>query len=151
MAKRRRSSSRYRFFWPKIDRNAVRDWSLYVTKLNDGKYYVGITSYKDIERRIAQHGGRNGAKFTRGKRVVSIIETRHLGKMPRRKAEDIENQVFLQYRKQYGYHNVRGGYNAFLKPSLTPNYTPGSKESIIFILTCLIAAIVLVWIMAVFG
>lgn len=128
----------------RFDKNAVRNWSLYVIKLTDGHYYVGITSFKDYMRRINQHGGRLGAKVNRGKTVEEIVEVQHLGAMSGRAAEQIENDVTLAYRKKYGARKVRGGYDTFKKTSLIPTYTPGSIQSIIFIIGCLLVAIALV-------
>lgn len=119
-AKQRKRFSAYKLY---IDRNAIRDWTAYTVKLDDGTYYNGITSYKNVGRRIGQHGGRKGARWARGKKVVEVIETRHLGKMPRRKAEEIENQITLENRKRYGYKRVRGGYDTQHKASIIPTYT----------------------------
>lgn len=151
MTRRRRRPSSNKFHKLRIDRNAVRNWTAYTVKLSDGTYYNGITAFKDARRRIGQHGGRKGAKWARGKKVVSVVEARHLGRMPRRKAEEIENQITLENRKRYGYRRVRGGYDTQRKTSIIPTYTPGSKESVIFILGSLVIAIVLVWLMAKFG
>jgi predicted GIY-YIG superfamily endonuclease len=149
--RRKRSSSKSKSHQPRIDRKAVRNWTAYTVKLSDGTYYNGITAFKNVGRRIGQHGGRKGAKWARGKKVVSVVETKPLGRMSRRQAEEIENQITLNNRKRFGYKRVRGGYNAQLKSSLIPNYAPGSKESIVFILTSLAVAIILIWIITLFG
>lgn len=41
------------------------DWSLYLIRCRDGKLYTGIST--DVPERVERHGGRGGAKFTRGK------------------------------------------------------------------------------------
>ena len=41
------------------------DWSLYLIRCRDGKLYTGIST--DVQERLERHGGRGGAKFTRGK------------------------------------------------------------------------------------
>ena len=119
---------------------AIRNWTLYVIKFTDGTYYVGITAYKDVMRRITQHGGAKGARWSRGKVLEKVVEIRELGKLPRIDAENIENEVTLHYRKMYG-SRVRGGYNAYLKSSIIPNFTPGSLQSLAFILASLLIAL----------
>lgn len=122
-------------------KHAIRDWTLYVLMFSDGTYYIGITSYRNFLHRINQHGGTNGAKWNRSKIVEEIVEIQHLGKMSRLKAENIENDMFLEYRKKFGRNKVRGGYNIFSTSSIIPTYTPGSWQSIIFIGMCLIFAL----------
>ena len=46
-------------------------WFLYILECRDGCYYVGITN--DLEHRVKSHNEGNGAKFTRGRRPVSLI------------------------------------------------------------------------------
>jgi len=118
---------------------AIRSWTLYVIRFTDGTYYIGITAYTDFMRRIKQHGTRNGARWALGKQLEEVVEIRKLGRIPRVKAENIENDVTLEYRKQYG-RKVRGGYNAYLKNSLVPNYTPGSIKSLLLILAAIVVA-----------
>ena len=43
----------------------MSEWSLYLIRCRDGRLYTGIST--DVENRLSQHGGENGAKFTRGK------------------------------------------------------------------------------------
>ncbi len=119
-------------------KHSVRDWTLYVLRFSDGTYYVGITSYKDFLHRINQHGGSNGARWNRSKTLEEIVEVQHLGKMERLRAENIENDVALDYRKKIVRTKVRGGYNIFPTSSIVPTYTPGSWQSIAFIGICLI-------------
>ncbi len=133
------------------DKKAVRDWTLYVIRFSDGSYYIGITAYKDFKRRIRQHGGRMGARWNLGKTVEEIVEVQPLGKMPRVTAENIENDVTLQYRKQYGSAKVRGGYNAWVARSIIPIYTPGSVQSVLFVLACFLLALVLLLIVVLKG
>jgi predicted GIY-YIG superfamily endonuclease len=122
---------------------AIRNWTLYVVRFTDGIYYVGITSRSNYMIRIKQHGGPLGAKVNRGKVLDKVIETRHLGPMTGRQAGDIENDVTLECRKKYGGRKVKGGYDIYKGRSIVPTYTPGSKQSIILILACLLAAIVM--------
>lgn len=126
-----------------IDKNAIRNWTLYIVEFTDSTFYIGITSYKDVNHRLKQHGRRNGAKWARGKTIKGVIETRALGRISRLEAEAIENEMTLRLRKQYGYKRVRGGYNANVKPSIVPAYTPGSTASTLFILASLAIAVLL--------
>ncbi len=47
-------------------------WYVYVVRCSDGSFYTGIAT--DVERRIDEHNsGNNGAKYTRGRRPVTLI------------------------------------------------------------------------------
>jgi len=45
-------------------------WYLYVLHCGDGTLYCGITT--DLERRLDQHNAGTGARYTRGRRPVSL-------------------------------------------------------------------------------
>ena len=47
------------------------DWQVYIIRCSDGSLYTGITL--DIERRLSQHGGRDGAKYFRGRRPEAVV------------------------------------------------------------------------------
>jgi predicted GIY-YIG superfamily endonuclease len=126
-----------------FDNKSIRNWTLYVIKLNGGQYYVGITSRRDFMQRINQHGSLLGARVNRGKRVEAIEEIQHLGRMTGLEAQNIENDMTIEYRKRYGWSKVKGGYDIRLKNSIVPTYTPGSKQANIFILSCLMVGLVL--------
>jgi predicted GIY-YIG superfamily endonuclease len=132
---------------PRTSKYAIRNWTLYVVRLSDRSYYIGITSYSDFMHRIRQHGGRAGARWARAKTVQEIIELHPLGKLTRLQAENIENDYTIEYRKQYGYRKVRGGYNALVHGSFVPNYTPGSRQSLVFLTLALsIATVAIIFI-----
>lgn len=140
MAKRRVSK--------RFDKKAIRNWTLYVIRLKNGHYYIGITSRTDFMRRINQHGGRLGARVNQGNEVEKIVEIQHLGKMTGLEAERIENDTMLQYRKRFGARKVRGGYDISKKTPIIPTYTPGSTQSFIFISTSLLLAVIFLIIIA---
>ena len=74
---------------------------VYVLKLMDDKYYVGITS--NFNYRYSQHLQGCGAKWTRMYRPIEIISV-CVGD------EDKENELTLEMMKLHGWKNVRGGY-----------------------------------------
>jgi putative endonuclease len=53
------------------------NWQVYIIICTDNSLYTGITC--DIDRRFAQHGGRQGARYFRGRkpRQVVYLEGRH--------------------------------------------------------------------------
>ncbi len=127
-----------------FDQHAIRTWTLYVVRFVGGHYYVGITSRRNFMVRINQHGGPLGARVNRGKVLDEIIAIHPLGRMSGKRAGEIENNVTLEYRKQYGARKVRGGYDIYKPTSIIPTYTPGSTQSIAFILACLAIALALI-------
>jgi putative endonuclease len=44
---------------------------VYVIKCSDGTYYTGYTT--DVERRVAEHNAGTAAKYTRGRRPVTLV------------------------------------------------------------------------------
>ena len=47
------------------------NWQVYIIRCSDGSLYTGITL--DIVRRVAQHGGRKGARYFRGRRPEAVV------------------------------------------------------------------------------
>ncbi len=91
-----------------IMKNEKRYW-LYVLKLEQGKYYVGVTS-QTLEARFKQHmNDFLGAEWTKLYKPIEFDQTKDLGVMTYERAEAFENKVTRRYIKTYGIENVRGG------------------------------------------
>lgn len=87
----------------------MKNWWMYVLKLEQGKYYVGITS-QTPEIRMQEHlRGIRPANWTKEYKPLEIVESKRLGLMKKEQAEDIENKRTRELIKQYGLNNVRGG------------------------------------------
>lgn len=92
----------------------IKHFWLYILKLVDHKYYVGITTKVDPYKRIAQHyaGHFSAAQWTKKYKPVETLEVRDLGNITQTEADRLEDKQTLEYMKLYGYQNVRGGkYN----------------------------------------
>jgi predicted GIY-YIG superfamily endonuclease len=74
---------------------------LYVLKLENEKYYVGITY--NLNFRYAQHCQGSGAKWTKLHKPISIVEVRVNATF------GSENEVVHEYMNIHGKQNVRGG------------------------------------------
>lgn len=84
-------------------------WWLYILKLEDDKWYVGITS-KTPEQRFQEHVlKKRGAYWTMAHKPLSIELTEDLGVVTRTHAEEYENKVTRDLMKERGINNVRGG------------------------------------------
>ena len=46
-------------------------WFLYLLECVDGSYYAGISN--DVEKRVAKHNNGSGAKYTRGRLPVKLL------------------------------------------------------------------------------
>ncbi|MBI4819109.1 MAG: GIY-YIG nuclease family protein [Deltaproteobacteria bacterium] len=53
---------------------AVLEWFVYLLELGDGTLYAGIAT--DVARRVAEHQAGNGARYTRGRGPVLLLEQR---------------------------------------------------------------------------
>lgn len=95
-----------------INRRIKRDYRLYALRLTGGKYYIGLTAYKDVMQRFSEHvAGKDarGAKWTSRYKPLSVMEVRELGRMTRARAEYLETLMTLEYIKKFGLKDVRGG------------------------------------------
>ena len=50
----------------------MNDWKVYVLECSDGSLYTGIT--KDVDRRASQHRRGKGAKYTKGRLPIEVLE-----------------------------------------------------------------------------
>ena len=75
--------------------------SLYVLKLEKGKWYIGKSA--DIMKRYQQHLSGSGSAWTSKYPPTTLVESR-----PITSTHD-ENNVTKDYMKKYGVENVRGG------------------------------------------
>ena len=46
-------------------------WYVYILRCSDGSLYTGIT--KNIEKRLKAHNAGNGARYTRGRKPVTLV------------------------------------------------------------------------------
>ncbi|MDH3979180.1 MAG: GIY-YIG nuclease family protein [Gammaproteobacteria bacterium] len=66
------------------------DWQVYIILCTDNSLYTGITN--DIERRLSQHGGKQGAKYFRGRKPKQLVylEAGHTRSSASRREADIK-------------------------------------------------------------
>lgn len=89
--------------------NPKKRWYLYILKLEDSKYYVGITS-KTPKVRMHEHlNGVRAAYWTSKHKPIEIILEEDLGVVTKSHAERYENQITRNLMKERGINNVRGG------------------------------------------
>ncbi len=82
---------------------------LYVLKLEQGKYYVGVTSKTPEERMSELLNDYIGAQWTRNYKPDSIVYKKYMGNVSMVEAEKLENETVREYMTKYGLDNVRGG------------------------------------------
>ena len=93
---------------------------IYVLRLRNDNWYIGRTS--SLDRRYEQHVKGEGSKWTFLHQPLNIYETREL------KSDDDEDLVTLEYMKQHGIYNVRGG--TYCAVELKPWVVKKIKEKI---------------------
>ena len=49
----------------------MNQWNVYIVQCADGSLYTGIA--KDVEHRVSMHNAGQGAKYTRGRRPVTLV------------------------------------------------------------------------------
>ena len=82
---------------------------LYALKLNDDKYYVGLTGCNNPYYRILAHGDYLGARWTMKHLPLELLEVRDIGVTTQSAAEAMEHNLTLTYMKLHGHKDVRGG------------------------------------------
>lgn len=74
---------------------------IYVLSLENDKWYIGYTKRVNYDR-ISEHFSNNGSKWTKVHKPIQLVLFKE-GEL-----ED-EKKMTLEYMKQYGWSNVRGG------------------------------------------
>lgn len=86
-----------------------RRWWLYILKLENGKWYVGITS-RHPEERFQEHKlGKRAAYWTMEHKPIEIEKFEDLGVVSKEHAEKYEGVATRSLMKERGLNNVRGG------------------------------------------
>ncbi len=73
-------------------------WFVYILKCRDGSFYVGMTD--DPVRRIVAHNQGKGARYTRGRRPVSLVYWEKLSGRSEAQKREIEIKSFSKSKKQ---------------------------------------------------
>ena len=100
--------------------NNTKNYWLYVLKLEQGKYYVGVTSHDNPYMRIRQHGKFASAAWTDKYKPLKdpLVELKKVGNMTYSEAKKIESNLMMEYVDKYGQNNVRGGNVNFTEDSV---------------------------------
>lgn len=85
-----------------------KHWTLYVLSLEQGKYYVGITT-QTPEARFLEHLHGRKTYWTARYKPIEIIQKVSLGGLDEEASKQYENRVTRKYMKEKGINNVRGG------------------------------------------
>lgn len=89
--------------------NTKHYW-LYVLELNEGKYYVGLTSQINPQDRINQHkNGFYSAQWVKKHGYKRTLQIHDLDRITSVDAHRVEDNMTRDLMKQYGKDNVRGG------------------------------------------
>jgi predicted GIY-YIG superfamily endonuclease len=91
------------------DRKSDTNWHVYVLKLQDEKYYVGIAT--DPKKRFLEHlsQGKGSSSWCKKHKAIEIIETIETEYQNMKDATLIEDIYSLKYIEKFGPENVRGG------------------------------------------
>lgn len=91
-----------------ISKSIIKHYWLYILKLEQNKYYVGLST--NPSRRIQEHkNGFYSAQFVKKFNYVDNLPFIDLGNVTFDEAKHLENLKTLEFMKLYGYQNVRGG------------------------------------------
>lgn len=91
------------------ERVSSTNWSVYVLRLRENKFYIGVSV--DVDKRYKQHTemGKDSASFCNKYGIECLWEIIDTGKTKLNEAMVIEDEIALKYLKKYGISNVRGG------------------------------------------
>lgn len=82
---------------------------LYVLKLENDKFYIGVTSKSPEERYLQHRNGYLAANWTKLHKPIAIEQALDLGFVTYEKAQIGENWATRRYIEAHGLDNVRGG------------------------------------------
>lgn len=91
-----------------------KPYTLYALRLNGGYWYIGIA--KNIEKRFKQHLNGKGAMWTSLHKPIAVHETRVLDTNLMSEAAVYEDELTLDYARNYGHIFVRGGGYCQMSP-----------------------------------
>ncbi len=83
-------------------------WWLYVLKLEQNKWYIGITS-QTPEKRFQEHSRGRKSYWTEKYKPISIADQKFLGDLSYDEAKAYEDKITRLYMRKKGVNNVRGG------------------------------------------
>ena len=86
---------------------------LYALKLQNDCYYIGMS--RNVDRRFKAHK-KGKTIWTKEHPPISILEVRETGLTSDSEASQLENEMTLEYARQYGVRFVRGGGYCQRKP-----------------------------------
>jgi predicted GIY-YIG superfamily endonuclease len=89
------------------DEDPIEHYSVYILKLEQNKYYVGISG--DVPKRLRQHGAGKGAKWSQKYHPIGEPYIHYLGEITYKTALKYENRYTRSMIDKYGADNVRGG------------------------------------------
>lgn len=82
---------------------------LYVLRLKNEKWYVGITTKEPKVRFLEHRENTRSAAWTRLHKPIELYDSISLGAVTEKRAKGREDNVTLEYMRKYGINNVRGG------------------------------------------
>ena len=92
----------------------AKHWHLYALKLEQDKWFVGITT-DSPKKAFADHKAGRGGSWTREYQPVAIEREKDLGVLDIEEARRMEGRVLRKYMEHYGDENVRLGDNSEVK------------------------------------
>lgn len=97
----------------------MADWFLYIIRCGDGTLYTGIT--KDIQRRLAEHrgrdGGNKGAKYLRSRGPLKLVYAKKAGTRSQALAMEYRIKRMKKREKEKIISNSRFFPNTYFPPT----------------------------------
>jgi predicted GIY-YIG superfamily endonuclease len=84
-----------------------KSFVVYVLRLEDGCWYVGVT--RNLDKRLRSHINLKGSQWTKKHKFVELFETRKTNLLTESEAAKVEDQVTIEYATKYCAQKVRGG------------------------------------------
>lgn len=75
----------------------MKYWYVYIAECNDGSYYTGITT--DVSRRLEEHNTGRGAKYTRARRPINILECKQFNNRSEASKEESRIKKLSRFEK----------------------------------------------------
>ncbi len=75
-----------------------RNWYFYILRCRDNSLYCGITV--DIEKRVGEHNNGTGARYTSGRRPVTLVYSEECADVSLARKREAEVKGWLKAKKE---------------------------------------------------
>jgi len=130
-----------------MTKEAEKQWTLYVLKLEQDKWFVGITSGSPTVQ-LSRHKSGAGSEWTHHYAPIALSYHKQMGALSEDEALKVEGKLLRKYMEHYGDNNVRGGDIPVSEPKTTKKNKRGFGWSkVVWIAAVTLLSLIIVYLL----